>query len=349
MRELPLLCNEQDIELVPFLRQTLHSNKELGVDSLNPFRLRMPRFSEKWISRLGLVEATTRADLFHATDFYLPLRPNSPAIANVYDVIYATESEGTVDHQRLATEMARRAGQCIKVITCSEYSAREFCKLYGYPRERVTVIPLGIDNSHFRPGLSDPASPGYFLTVSCNERRKNTPRLIRAFINYAKAGGRSDLKLAWSLPDNLANQVQAAGMSNRIIPIDKVSEDELLRLYQGARCVMFPSLYEGFGFPVLESLACGVPVLTTRRSSLPEVGGELAIYVDGEDEEEITRQMLAFDSGMYTQLSARIRREGPFWASRFNWRKYAKDTVAVYQSSLDELSTRAWQPLQLRI
>jgi len=347
MQTLPQLCDEQDLELVPFLRQMLGSNRDLGISAFRPVRIRMPRFAEKWISRLGLVEVMTRARLFHATDFYLPLRHRSPMIASVYDVIYATDPEGTVDHVRLARAMSYRAGQCIRVITCSEYSAREFCGLYGYPRERVTVIPLGIDTHHFRPGLREPLSPGYFLAVSCNDRRKNTPRLVRAFINYARAGGLSDLKLAWNLPDSLAREIQASGMANRIVALGKVPEPELLELYQGARCVMFPSLQEGFGFPVLEALACGVPVLTTRRSSLPEVGGDLAIYVDGEDEEEITREMLALDTGSYLPLAERVRREGPQWASHFNWRRYAENTLAVYQSALEELSNKPWRPLVL--
>lgn len=350
MRELPQLCKQQNIELVPFLRQMLRSNRELGIDAYHPIRLRVPRFTEEWVSRAGLVETLTQASLFHATDFYLPLKPTTPMIATVYDVIYALEPEGTVDHVRIAQQMKRRVGQCIRVISCSEYSAREFCTLYGYPRERVAVIPLGMDAQHFKPTVeaADRVGRPYFLAVSCNATRKNTPRLVRAFLRYVQAGGRNDLRLAWTLPADLADEVRAAGAEHRVIALGKVADDQLLALYQSAVCVMFPSLYEGFGFPVLEALACGVPVMTTHRSSLPEVGGDLALYVDGEDVDEMTRQMLAFDSGQHDELSARIRHDGPAWASGFTWQRCAEQTVDVYLSALAELSAGSWRPLQLK-
>jgi glycosyltransferase involved in cell wall biosynthesis len=187
----------------------------------------------------------------------------------------------------------------------------------------------------------------YFFAVSCNETRKNTPLLIRAFLRYVLAGGKLDLKLAWHLPEALTAEVERAGLAPRVQALGGVSDRALLELYQGATCVMFPSLYEGFGFPVLEALACGVPVLTTRRSSLPEVGGELALYVDGGNVDEIVLQMFAFERGQHAQLAARCAVEGPEWAARFRWRDCAERTVQVYREAVAEIG-RNWQPLDLR-
>lgn len=350
MAELPGICAASSIPLITYFRQMLGTNESLGVARFSPRRIRLPRFMETCIARLGLIEMITQANLFHATDFYLPLKPSTPMIATVYDVIYALDPEGTVDQQRIAQQMQRRVRQCIRVICCSEYTAREFCTLYGYPRNRVSIIPLGIDSERFLPTneIAARAARPYFLAVSCNTTRKNTPRLVRAFLRYAQAGGRNDLRMAWTLPESLADEVRAAGLQDRVIALGKVGDDELLALYQGAVCVMFPSLYEGFGFPVLEALACGVPVLTTHRSSLPEVGGDLALYVDGEDIDEMTQQMLAFDSGHHDKLAVRIRHEGPAWASNYTWQRCAEQTVEVYLSALAELQTGSWQPLQLK-
>src|SRR5690606_596744 len=104
-----------------------------------------------------------------------------------------------------------RVGQCIRVISCSDYSAAEFCTLYGYPKERVSVIPWGIDSKHFRPSSQacQTEERPYFLAVSCNTTRKNTPRLVRAFLRYVQAGGRNDLRMAWTLPADLADEVHA--------------------------------------------------------------------------------------------------------------------------------------------
>lgn len=350
MSILPDFCALNGIQLVPYLRQMLGSNHTLGVARFSPLRIRLPRFFEVAIAKLGLIERLTQAELFHATDFYLPLKSSTPMIATVHDVIYALEPEGTIDQIRIAQQMQRRVDQCIRVISCSDYSATQFCTLYGYPRERVSVIPWGIDTEHFRPNprTFQADERPYFLTVSCNTTRKNTPRLVRAFLRYVQAGGRNDLRLAWSLPADLADEVRAAGADHRVIALGKVDDAELLSLYQSAVCVMFPSLYEGFGFPVLEALACGVPVMTTRRSSLREVGGDLALYVDGENIDEMTQQMLAFDSGQHDALSARIHQEGPAWASGFTWQKCAEQTVEVYLSALAELKTGSWRPLALK-
>lgn len=351
MSELPSLCLARGLTLVPFFRRFSDKTETLGLDRLGSVRLRLPRKAEGLISKLGLVEYVTGARLFHATDFYIPLRQCTPMIATVHDVIYATQPENNVDHLRISLAMKRHVKQFIRVIACSDFSADEFCSLYGYPRGRVQVIHWGVDLDHFKPHedrmpLIEGSRP-YFLAVSCNASRKNTPRLVRAYICYAAAGGGHDLKLAWTLPDDLAEEVHNAGFADRVKALGKVTEDELLVLYQGAACVMFPSLYEGFGFPILEALACGVPVMTTRRSSLPEVGGDIPVYVDGEDIDEMVQVMWAFECGDMADITQRTRVEGPRRAAQFTWRRCAEQTVETYLSAFAELEAKPWQPLKL--
>lgn len=273
----------------------------------------------------------------------------TPAISTIYDVIYATHSEGMGDQARIKHAMDSFVPQCARVISCSDYSAKAFCELYGYPMERVVVIGLGV-HKKYAPALA-PLQPQiaapYFLAVSCNTTRKNTPRLIQAFLRYAQSGGAIDLTLAWTLPDDLRASVEQAGLAHRVHALGKVSEDRLIDLYQHTVCVMFPSLYEGFGFPVLEALACGVPVMTTRRSSLPEVGGDIPVYVDGEDIDEMAQVMWAFERGDMAGVASRTRVEGPRRAARFTWRRCAEQTVETYLSAFAELKAKPWQPLKL--
>ena len=348
MRALPDISQTADIVVVPYFRKALGSLSQYGLADFRLTRLRAPIVAEAWVRRLGLIELLTQASLYHATNFYLPLKKSSPAISTVHDVIYATQSEGTGDQARIKKAMDSFVPQCVRVISCSEYSAKAFCDLYGYPMERVSVIGWGVDSA-YAPAAAPRAagSSPYFLAVSCNTTRKNTPRLIQAFLRYARSGGAYDLKLAWTLPDDVRAAVEKAGLAQRVHALGKVSEDRLIDLYQHTECVMFPSLYEGFGFPVLEALACGVPVMTTRRSSLPEVGGDIPVYVDGEDVDEMAQVMWAFECGDMAGVASRTRVEGPRRAARFTWRRCAEQTVQTYLSAFAELKAKPWQPLKL--
>lgn len=349
MSELPAIALSAGIDLKLYFRKMLGSLNDYGLAGTKLSRLRAPLAAEDWVRRLGLVELVTGAQLFHATDFYLPLRRTTPAIATVHDVIYATQSEGMGDQTRIKRAMGLFVPQCVRVVSCSDYSAKAFCKLYGYPMDQVTVIGWGVDQKYAPaqvPLKPLPANP-YFFAVSCNTTRKNTPRLIQAFIRYAQSGGTYDLTLAWTLPEDLHATVEQAGFAERVHALGKVSEERLIDLYQHTVCVMFPSLYEGFGFPVLEALACGVPVMTTRRSSLPEVGGDIPVYVDGEDVDEMAQVMWAFERGDMDGVTIRTRVEGPRRAAQFTWRRCAEQTVETYLSAFAELKAKPWQPLKL--
>lgn len=351
MSELPALASSAGIKLQPYFRKALGRLNDYGLADTKLSRLRVPLAAEDLVRKLGLVELFTSAQLFHATDFYLPLKKATPAISTVHDVIYANQSEGTGDQARIKKAMQYFVPQCVRVISCSDYSAGEFCELYGYPMERVQVIGWGVDEKKYKPAASqniDESLTPYFFAVSCNTTRKNTPRLIQAFICYAQTGGAYDLTLTWILPADLQAAVEQAGLSHRVHALGKVSEARLIELYQHAVCVMFPSLFEGFGFPVLESLACGVPIMTTRRSSLPEVGGDIPVYVDGEDIDEMAQVMWAFERGDMAGVVSRTRVQGPRRAAQFTWHRCAERTLETYISAFDEIRSAPWQPLTLR-
>jgi hypothetical protein len=155
---------------------------------------------ETWIDR-----TLNQGAFVSCNRFLSAIESTTPAISTVYDVIYATQSEGMGDQARIKKAMESFVPQCVRVISCSEYSAKAFCELYGYPMERVWSLVWGLTRNMRRPvaPILRVRSP-YFLAVSCNTTRKNTPRLIQAFLRYALSGGAYDLTLAWTLPDDSA-------------------------------------------------------------------------------------------------------------------------------------------------
>lgn len=165
MSELPAIASSAGVNLRPYFRKALGRLSDYGLAEAQLSRLRVPMAAEKWVRKFGLVELLTGSNLFHATDFYLPLKKATPAISTVHDVIYANQSEGTGGQGRIKQAMRDFVPQCVRVISCSEYSAREFCKLYGYPMERVQVIGWGGDEK-YKPSFSqiiDEFSPPYFF------------------------------------------------------------------------------------------------------------------------------------------------------------------------------------------
>jgi glycosyltransferase involved in cell wall biosynthesis len=169
------------------------------------------------------------------------------------------------------------------------------------------------------------------LTVGTLEPRKNLPMLVRAFAALHEQFPH-DLVLAgpegW-LMDEIERTIAESGIGDRVRRIGFVDDEALVALYNGADVVAVPSLYEGFGLPVLEAMASGAPVLTSNVSSLPEVAGDAAVLVDPANLDSVVdglRQMLASD-----ELRARLRAAGPAQAAPFTWERTASLTHAAYQ------------------
>jgi len=314
-------------ELVGIGRRLLGPAVELPVRSV---RLRLPRSAEPLMLGLRLVERFCPADLYHATDFYLPLADPLRAVATVCDLIFLTHPEKMADHvrlQRWAPDFIRR---CRAVIAISEHTKREIVSVLGLPAERVHVVYFAVDHELFRPVPGTPERP-YFFAVSCSTGRKNTPLLLRAYAELAKRNPRNDLVLAWDPPPEIRAEF---GSHPRIRFIGRQGDDTLPKLYSGATALVFPSLQEGFGLPVLEAMACGAPVITSNTTSLPEAGGDAARYVDPRDVGNLVAALKAFDDGAVDV--AAIRAKGLTHAARFTWEKCARETLAVYEQVLND-------------
>ncbi len=281
----------------------------------------------------GLLE---RLDLVHATSAAVPPTRGRPLVATVHDLAFrhypeAYPAAGRRYHDRSARIVAAEAA---RVLVPSEATARDLAELYGVDRGRVTITPLGVglsdepDHAGARRLLGELGVRGPFLlAVGTLEPRKNLPRLLAAF------GEVTD-----DLPDHWLVVVGPVGWGPRLRPTwdlvrvklaGRVGDGVLHALYQAADGLAYPSLYEGFGLPVLEAMANGTPVLTSDCSSLPEVAGGAALLVDPLDRAAIAAGLvrLVGDAALRDRLTEAGRRR----AAGFSWRATAAATWATYR------------------
>jgi glycosyltransferase involved in cell wall biosynthesis len=225
------------------------------------------------------------------------------------------------------------------VLAPSESTRRDVVRLLGLDPRRVRVVPYA-PGPQFSPRPPDPARLGaygitgpYFVYVGTIEPRKNLLRALRAFATLSSALPDHRFVLAgqpgWHCEDVLA-EAEAAG--RRVLRLGYVPEEDLPLLYSQAEAAVYPSLYEGFGLPVVEAMACGTPVITSRSSSLEEIAGDAAALVDPLDERSIAEAMraVATDAGLRASLKERGRAN----AARYTWDRTARETAEAYRDAL---------------
>jgi glycosyltransferase involved in cell wall biosynthesis len=318
--------------------------------------VREPNFVERWTPfpsrwwwRLEeryawpRIEWFVRFDVLFAPNFLPPPTRTKRLVVTVHDLAFRLYPE-TAPHAtrrwlRGIDEALRRAEG---VLVPSESTKRDLLDLYPVEPDRVTVTFEGVDQ-HLYTRPSDEAigasrakfglEAPYFLFVGGIEPRKNLPRLVQAF---ARTPGDASLVIAggsvhWNPEGRDLLQAELkqlpADVRRRVILTGYVSDREKAALLGGAMALVYPSLYEGFGLPVVEALAAGTPVLTSTVSSLPEVAGDAALLVDPADVEAIAEAMgtLLQDDA----LRRRLTEAGPAQAARFTWEDAARRTAAV--------------------
>ena len=342
-----ILSLESDFEVVLFGRRMQGAKlKSLGL-GVKTVHLRLPRALEHLIKETKLVERFCRGDLYHATDFYLPLANPENAVATIHDLIFLIQPEAMVDHVRLARWAPDFARRCCRIIAVSEFSKHDIVERLGIDAERISVVYNGVDREIFHPiedktqldkrlfpilGFKRP----YFLAVSCSTGRKNTPALLKAYSLLIQNKPKNDLALVWDPPEEILAQYNSAEVSERIHFIGKQSVRNLADLYRGATALIFPSLYEGFGLPILEAMSCGTPVVTSNITSMPEVGGNAAIYIDPHDQDSIISSLERLEGE--ESLSCELREKCITQAAKFSWTRCAKETMEVYKRCFEDLS-----------
>jgi glycosyltransferase involved in cell wall biosynthesis len=288
-------------------------------------------------------------DVVHSTTFCAPrfrLR-RKRLVVTIYDLSFITHPElhlpANVAHCLAGTLLALEHADAI--IAISEHTRRDLLERLAAPAERITVTPLAHDAGFVR--VTDPRRlaaarkryglPEHFiLFLGALEPRKNLPRLLEAYAALP-SGLRGDVELVvagmsgW-LNDSIHGRVAELGLEKSVHFAGYVHADDLSAVYSLATVLAYPSLYEGFGLPVLEAMACGTPVLTSNVSSLPEVAGDAATLVDPADVSSIAaglRGLLESPS-----LRAELATRGRARAASFSWDRCARQTLEVYRRAM---------------
>jgi glycosyltransferase involved in cell wall biosynthesis len=300
------------------------------------------------------VKLETPPDLFHATHPLAAQVVDCPNIYTIHDLVPLRLPHTTLDDKRYFLDMVREiAKRADHIVTVSEFSRRDIVSLLGVSEDRVTNTyqAVHLPEALLARSRSDIAVElansfglelgGYYLFLGAIEPKKNVSRLIDAF---AAAGSKRPLVIVggdgWQSKADLEKikddrflsytiDGQRITQSRRVRRLQYLPFSQLVALMRGARAVLFPSLYEGFGLPVLEAMLAGTPVLTSTAASLPEVAGDAALLVDPNDVDDITAGIRALDSD--DDLCADLVARGHVQAAKFTPAAYAQRIAALYQ------------------
>lgn len=285
-----------------------------------------------------------RVDVFHSPFFKAARLLAGKLVVTVHDLMHVRHPEFLPPEwvTALDGDMRRTLRWADLIIAVSEFTKRDMVEAFGFPDSRIRVIHHGVDAA-FAP-LADPREiervrrkygiPGrYVLSVGTLEPKKNHLRLIQAFL-AAAVGGLADFSLVlaggrrWAWPD-LDRSLAGIPEAGRVILPGLVPASDLPALYSGASCFVLPSLFEGFGMPVLEAMACGTPVIASNVAALPEVCGDAALLVNPLLVDELAEALTAVLS--QEDLRVTLRNRGLQRAKTFSWERTARETVAVYE------------------
>ncbi|MGQ9813770.1 MAG: glycosyltransferase family 4 protein [Candidatus Roseilinea sp.] len=304
-----------------------------------------------WFEQISFPRSASaiQADVALAPYWAPPLRSSVPVVVTIHDVIPLALPEyrgGAL--QRAYTSLVRAAAaNAAHIITDSEFSRNDILKYLPVSAESVSAIPLAAD-ARFSPAV--PAEqieaareryhlpPSYVLYLSNFDRRKNIETLLQVYVWCGEPIGHDFPLVIAGEPDTivhdasgramtLAQMAQALEVDDVVRFIGPVAEEDKPAVYAGARCFLFPSLYEGFGLPVLEALACGVPVVGSNAASIPEVVGNAGMLVEPFDARRMAGALIAVctEDDLHYQLSQRALLQ----ASRFSWQRTAFETLTA--------------------
>lgn len=286
-----------------------------------------------------------RIDLFHGTNFRRRASGRRGSVITIHDLalkIFPHLRRRWLGDWIGYIKTSRDARRCERVIAVSESTARDIVRHIGVPREKVRVVPLAA-GKEFRPvgdrvqlaellARIGMARSRYILFSGTLEPRKNVPVLLRAYAGLRNEYPDTGLILAgapgWRSGE-VTDFIRANALGEEVRIAGYLSPRDLTVLYSGAAVFVLPSLYEGFGLPPLEAMACGAPVVVSSGGSLPEIVGDAAIVVPPDDVEGYRREIARVLSS--PELARELREKGIRQAARYSWDRTASETLAVYR------------------
>ena len=288
---------------------------ELVPDGIEAVKLETPSQELRMTLMLPRLLRGLGAALGHF-QYTLPLVLPCPAVVTIHDLSFEREPSLMSRKDRLVFRkvVPRAARKAVRVLTVSERTRRDLREFYDVPEEKIVVTPNGVDPA-FTPGEG---THDYVLLVGAVQERKNPLAALAA----AEAAGLPLVAAGPAKDEKLAHELERRGA--RVTGY--VEQDELVRLYRGAACLVQPSRYEGFGLPVLEAMACGTPVVAVPEPALQEVAGDAAIWAEEHELGDGIRRAVIERERL---VAAGLER-----ARLFTWAETAKRTLAVYQEAL---------------
>lgn len=284
-----------------------------------------------------------RVDILHQPAFAAPIFYPGKIIITVHDLIamFIGSDIPFISRQYFGRWMPLTHKRADHIITISEHTKKDIINLLKIPEEKITVIPLAASQS-FKPikeksrlaEIKNKFKTGdvFFLHVGTITPRKNLELIVSAFAELAKSDGEAKLVIAgkkgWFY-EKLHKIIKNLAIEKRVVFTDYITEEEKILLYNAATALVFPSIYEGFGLPPLEAMSCGLPVIASSASSIPEVVGEAGILLDPNDLEgwaQAMRQVIHLE-----KLRQKMSGDGLKQAKKFSWQKTAEKTIEVYE------------------
>jgi glycosyltransferase involved in cell wall biosynthesis len=282
-----------------------------------------------WLWGLEREMGRRGVELFHGTDYSVPYLPLRPAVMTLHDLSPWLDPAWQPGASRVRRRTPRllRMGLATMVITPTEAVRRATIDRFRLPPDQVVAVPLAAAE-YFTPPLAaaKPRGNAYFLFVGTLEPRKNIAGLVEAWREVRKTV-RVDLVLAGRARADFSPLPDQPGL--RVL--GEVPDSELPALYSGALACVYPSLYEGFGLPVLEAMQCGALVITSRDPAILEVSGDAAVHIDAKDTVGLAQAMLAVATN--SEGFEEVRQRGLARAAHFSWQNTARRTREVYDAA----------------
>lgn len=291
-----------------------------------------------------------KCDVTQFFNYSIPFGVAGKKAVYVYDMAYRAYPETIQKEtlQMLQEELEKACRRADRVITISEFSKQEIIKYLGIEEKKIAVVPCAVDREVFHPDYDSAEirrvadkygiEGSYILYLGTLEPRKNITQLIEAYkLLRERTAEKPKLVIAgkkgWSF-DNIFELVQRYQLKEEVIFTGYVPDEEIPYLLSGALCFVFPSLYEGFGMPPLEAMACGVPVISSNAASIPEVVGDAGILVHPKETEELYQAM--FDIVTDDEKRNRLIEKGLKRSRQFSWEASAIKLRKVYQEMAGE-------------
>ncbi len=301
-----------------------------------------------WQEQLAYPQLLATCRLWHAPHYNIPYaKRNTKLVTTIHDIIHWKYRHTLNVIQRVYAErmLARAVQISDHIITVSQHTKNDLIEFFSADAEKVTVIYNGVSPDFYPIPAGPLEAPAraltakyrlpesFFLYVGMLKPHKNVLRLLK---NYLKLRAENKITSGMVVIGQGKKNAEEIRLMNQsagsITYLTKIEYGELPVFYNRARALVHPSLYEGFGLTVIESMACGTPVITTRCASLPEVGGNAAYYVGGEDDKEWEAALIQFDQD--ETIKTRMFDAGMRQACKFSWDKAARETAQIYDKVL---------------